>query len=298
MKKITFVFIFFTSIINSYSQQIVFVKDSIIDEYMRSGFARKTFRPEGKIDTDKQKQGFWKDYDILNDFAYATKDGKPKQLFGHYLLYGEGEYVDGKREKDWKIYVIEDKTFKKVLQEELSYMKGLRSGPFKYFFANGTVGIEGKYLDNYFEGEMRTYYEDGKLYGIRQYKHGLRVGKHSYVYPDGKPELEANFVNDTLNGLYQTFYPNGTPQEVFSYDMGKINGVYKYYFDNGQLWVEKEYKDGLLWNIKNNFDKNGNARDKGTLIDGDGAIYYYTEEGKVYSEETYKNGRKINEISK
>ena len=103
MKKTITVFLIFNMIIASYGQQITYVKDSIIDEYMKSGFATKTFRPEGKVDVDKQKQGFWKDYEIVNDFVYETKNGKPKQLYGHYLLYGEGEFVNNKREKKWKI---------------------------------------------------------------------------------------------------------------------------------------------------------------------------------------------------
>lgn len=298
MKKILTTILIFNFAITSYCQQLTLVKDSIIDEYMKTGFGARTFRPEGKMDDDKQKQGFWKDYEIVNDFEYVTVKGKPKQLYGHYLLYGEGEYVNGKREKAWKLYVVEDKTYKKILQQELNYEHGLKVGAFKYFFPNGTIGIEGVYVNNNMQGEIKTYYEDGKLYGIRQYVRGFRVGKHAYVYPNGKPELEINFVNDTLHGWYKSYYSNGNPQEVFSYNKGKQDGSYKYYYENGQLWTEKEYKNGLLWNVKGSFDKQGNPKDKGTLVDGNGTVFYYTEEGKVYSEERYKGGRKINEISK
>jgi antitoxin component YwqK of YwqJK toxin-antitoxin module len=219
-------------------------------------------------------------------------------LFGHYLLYGEGEFVNGKREKTWKLYVLEDKTFKKILQQELHYVNGEKEGAFNYFFPSGAIGTEGKYAANYLEGELKSYYEDGKQYGIRHYKHGLRVGKHTYVFPNGKLEAELNFVKDTLNGLYQVNYENGNTKEIFTYSMGMATGNYKYYYENGQLWVEKEYKEGLLLNVKGNFDQKGNERDKGTLLDGNGTVVFYTEEGKVYSEETYKNGKKINEVNK
>jgi|SRR4051812_36672463 len=297
MKKISTITLLLITM-NAYCQQLTLVKDSIIDEYMKSGFATKTFRPEGQVDKDKQRQGIWKDYEVVNDYVYVSKNGKPQQSFGHYLLYGEGEFVNGKREKAWKIYVIEDKTFNKLLQQELHYVNGEKVGAFTYFFPNGTKGIEGDYVANYLEGEIKSYYEDGKLYSTRQYKHGLKVGRHTYLYPTGKLEAELNFINDTLNGHYQTNYENGNSKEVFSYNKGMATGNYKYYYENGQLWVEKEYKDGLLLNVKGNFDPKGNSRDKGTLVDGNGTVVFYTEEGKVYSEETYKNGKKINEVNK
>jgi antitoxin component YwqK of YwqJK toxin-antitoxin module len=79
------------------------------------------------------------------------------------------------------------------------------------------------------------------------------------------------------------------------YKMGESDGTYKYYYENGQLWVEKEYKNGLLMNVIGNFDPKGNHRDKGTIKDGNGTVNYYTEEGKVYSRQTFQEGKKIME---
>jgi len=269
-----------------------------MDDYMKTGYSDKHFQPKGKEDKNKLRQGQWKDYEVINDFEYVSINGKPKQIFGRFLLYGEGEYVDGKREGSWKFYVLEDKTFRKILQQEVAFVKGEKVGLYKYFFPSGNIGVEGKYLSNKLEGEVKSYYEDGKLYGTRFYNNGLKTGKHTYLHPNGKLKLEHSFVNDTLEGLYQTFYPNGNIQESFNYLNGKENGIYKYYYENGQIWIEKEYKNGLLINVNGSYDNQGNNRDVGTIKDGNGTVNFYTEDGKVYLIQTYKDGMKINEENK
>jgi antitoxin component YwqK of YwqJK toxin-antitoxin module len=90
------------------------------------------------------------------------------------LLYGEGEFIDGKREDNWKFYLLEDKTFKKILQQVGSFIKGEQVGLFKYFFPSGNIAVEGKYVSNKLDGEIKSYYEDGKLHGTRFFRNGLK----------------------------------------------------------------------------------------------------------------------------
>jgi len=298
MKTIFMSIIILFSTINSYCQQLTFVKDSIMITYMRNGYSTEHFRPKGKDDKNKLRQGHWKDYEVISDFEYVNIDGTPTQILGHFLLYGEGEFIDGKREGAWKLYVIEDKTLKKILQQEVSFINGQKAGPFKYFYPSGKIGVEGNYASGQQDGEAKIYYEDGKLYGTVNYINGLRTGRHTYFHHNGQIEKEDNYLNDTLNGLYRKFYSNGKLQETRSYKMGKEDGIYQYYYENGQLWVEREYKDGLLLNVSGNFDRDGNPRDKGTLLDGNGTVNYYTEDGKIYLIQTYKDGNKISEEEK
>lgn len=262
---------------------------------MKSGFSNKHFRPQGKGDANKGREGQWKDYEVSYDFVYVMSEGNPKQIFGNYLLYGEGQFIANKREGVWKFYVLEDKSFKPILQKQVTFVNGKKEGLFLNYYPSGQIGIEGHFISDQIEGEVKSYYEKGQLYGTRFYQTGLRISRHTYLYPDGKLQLEHSFTNDTLNGLYQTYYPSGKVQESFHYNMGQEDGTYKYYYGNGQLWVEKEYKNGLLMNVIGSFDPEGNQRDKGNLKDGNGTVNYYTEGGKVYSVQTFKDGKKIKE---
>lgn len=282
----------------SYGQQLAFVKDSVMTGYMESGFSNKHFQPQGKQDKNGLRQGEWKDYEVSNGFAYVSIGGKPKQIFGYFLRYGEGKFVDGLREGPWTLYLIEDKTFKKIKQQEVLYVKGKMTGPFKYYLASGKLGMEGTYAADQYDGELKSYYENGKPYGTRYYINGLRTGRHTYFHPDGKLRLEHSFLRDTLNGLYRTVYPNGHNQETFEYVMGKENGIYRYYYENGQLWIEKEYRNGLLMNVNVSYDEKGKPRNQGTIKNGNGTVNYYTEDGRIYMIHTLKDGVVVKEESR
>jgi hypothetical protein len=129
----------------SLCQQISFVKDSIMDGYMKSGYADEHFRPEGEKNSSGARHGQWKDYEVLNDFAYVSDEGKPKQVFGKFLVYGEGVFSNGKREGSWKFYTLEDKTFKRILHKEVIYENGVKQGAYVYYFPSGNQGVEGSY---------------------------------------------------------------------------------------------------------------------------------------------------------
>lgn len=70
---------------NLFSQNIAFIKDSVMDEYMRSGYSNKHFLPEGST-KNGVKTGKWKDYEVSLDFEYLTIEDKPQRVFGYYLL--------------------------------------------------------------------------------------------------------------------------------------------------------------------------------------------------------------------
>jgi antitoxin component YwqK of YwqJK toxin-antitoxin module len=264
-----------------------------MNKYMENGFATKNFIPNGTIDDNQLRQGVWKDYEVISDAVFIIKNNKPEQLFGKFLMYGEGEFVNGKRNGKWSFYVIEDKTFKKYLNLEVSYVNGSLENEFKYYYSNKTIACQGNYLNNKFEGVVKSYYQDGKVYGIRYYKNGLKNGNHKYLYPNGTVELEHNFVDGIKEGLYQTKYSNGKIQEKFYYKNGKIEGLYQYFYENGQLWIEKIYDNDLLMQVLVSYDVKGNEKDKGTLKDGNGTVKYYDEKGNLYDIITYKDGLEI-----
>jgi len=282
--------------IASSAQQITFVADSIMDSYMKNGYANKHFMPKGKEDAAGRRQGKWKDYEVAHDFTYLFIENTPEQLEGDYLLYGEGSFFQDKREGIWKFYVIEDKTFKRILQKEISFSSGEPIGFYKYYYPNGKVSQTGAFDESRIT-ELNVYYPNGKLYRSRQVLDGMSNGKSFTFYPDGKVLCECQFVEDSLDGPYISYYPNGNQEEVSFFKNGSSDGTYRYFHANGQLWIEKEYTHGLLMNIKCNYDESGKSRDFGTLKNGNGTVKYYTRTGDVYSIQTFKDGVKISEES-
>jgi len=295
MKKTIFILIATCCFSSLNAQDIVFLKDSVMSQYMEDGYANKHFMPKGEEDGKKLRQGAWKDYEVVSDFTMITKNGEPEQEFGYFLIYGEGNFVDGKRDGKWKLYVLEDKTFRKYLKQEVVYVKGEKEGNFTYYFPNGKPAIVGNYQNDAFEGKTTWYYENGKQYGTLHYKKDSREGNGTFRYQSGNIKDDLNFLSDSLTGTCINYYENGKIMQIADYTFNQLNGTYKYYYENGQLWIEKEYKNGLLMNVIGSYDDKGNKRDYGTIKDGNGTVKYYTEEGKVYNIQTFKFGVLINE---
>jgi antitoxin component YwqK of YwqJK toxin-antitoxin module len=282
----------------SFSQQLVLVKDSIMNAYMETGFAGKEFRPNGPFDEQNRRTGHWKDYEVIEEGSYQVVDNAPMKTTSMYLFYGEGKFDNDLRTGDWRIFVIEDKTFRKILSRTLTYRKGIPEGPFKYYYPDGKTAQEGFYKAGLIEGPSSMLYPNGKVFGKQIFVAGKKHGRQEYLYQDGKLHFFYDYKNGLRDGAYEAYYPDGKVKESFHNIADSIDGVYRYYYPSGQVWTEKIYKNGRIVNITGTYDKNGKERDKGTLKDGNGYINYYTEDGKIYSVVTYKDGIEIKEENK
>lgn len=281
--------------INLFGQNVVLVKDTILENYTKSGFLVKNFVNIGNRDSKNLAQGFWKEYQILTEVYFEIAEGKPKRVLAKYLMYAEGNYLNNKKNGQWKWFVLEDKTFKKILNQQTTFVDGVLEGKFNCYYANKKLAHQGNYLNNKLDGISKTFYTDGKLYSIVTHKDHLKQGKEQFFFPNGAIEVEQNLVNGKKHGICKFYYENGTLRQLSHFKEGKEDSIYQYYHKNGQLWIEKTYDDGLLLNVKCNYDAQGKGRDKGTLQDGNGTLMFYDEDGKLYHIKAYKKGIAVHE---
>lgn len=295
MKIRSILLLHFLFIINLFSQNVVLVKDTILESYNKSGFLAENFSDIGNRDSNNLAQGFWVDYQIITDVFYEIEEGKPKRVLGNYLMCGEGNYLNNKKNGKWDWYIIEDKTFRKILNQQNTFVDGVLQGEFKCFYANKKLAHQGSYLNHKFDGISKVFYDDGKLYSIVTNKKHLKEGIEKYFFPNGEIELERNYANGIRHGVCKVYYENGTLRELSHFKKGKEDHIYKYFHKNGQLWTERMYDNDLLVNVTCNYDAEGNERDKGTLKDGNGTVKFYDEEGKLYLIKTFKKGIVVHE---
>ena len=71
------------------------------------------------------------------------------------------------------------KTFQGNSREDISYIDGLRTGPYTLRDLNGTVEEEGFYVKDELDGIYRKY-KDGVLSEEINYKHGVLHGDHIF----------------------------------------------------------------------------------------------------------------------
>ena len=274
-------------------QEVQLVRDSIMDAYMKSGRANGLFTPTGKSDKNKLRQGKWKDYKVEHDFVMVAAKDYPKRITAHYLIYGEGQYLDGKREGLWHCYTIVDKTFKHLPYKEVTYVNGVEQGPVTYSYPDGRKGFEGTYVNGELEGGAEMFYENGSVHTSFFHLRGAIEGEMTGYRSDGQLKFIKHYVNDTLEGSYIRYYPDGQVEEKLTYAAGVIDGPYHYYHQNGQLWVEWLYDKGKPMNVTGSYDAQGARRDPGTLKDGNGTLLQYDDSGKVYLVKTFKDGVEI-----
>jgi antitoxin component YwqK of YwqJK toxin-antitoxin module len=279
-----------------FSQQKVFVVDSIMNDYMESGYANKHFMPKGKYDKYEKRTGKWKDYEVDYENVFVlSESGVPLVKSGVYLVYGKGEFLRGNRIGEWKLYVLEDKSFKKIHFKTVQYRDGKEEGIATYHFPSSGLAAKANYERGELQGEFIQYYESGQQSVLLNFSDSKRTGKQMGYFPSGKLQWEKNYVEDSLDGLEIHYYENGNIQWSQEYKLGKEHGTYKYYHENGQVWTEKIYENDLLMEMVGSYTSSGEKLDAGTLKNGNGTVKYYKRTGEVYLIETYENGVVVSE---
>ncbi len=191
-------------------------------------FTSQVFWAQGIInqfDRDGKRHGVWKKYYKLNNkLRYSGQ-------FNHGKEIGTFKYYDiNNDEKPIVIRIFntsDDKcevsffTTEGVLVSKGTMKGRKRIGKWVFFHKNGrTIMSEEFYKDGILEGEVKVYYENGKITEISHYVHG---------------KLEGNYKRYSIRGfLYQDL----------TYEDGELNGTATYYErKNGRIKSKGLYKD-------------------------------------------------------
>lgn len=79
------------------------------------------------------------------------------------------------------------------------------------------------------QGKWLTFYRNGKLKSIENWKDGHLNGKHIIYRETGVKYLETNYKDGKENGDYKIFYENGNPRIIGKFKEGKPVGDWKIY---------------------------------------------------------------------
>ena len=171
-------------------------------------------------------------------------------------------------------------------------------GQVKYYYQNGKIESEGQMKDNKRTGLWKDYHKNGKIGIESMYVDGKNNGVYESYYEDGKVKIIGQCKNDFFNGFCKKYYANGKLEFEGYYIEGNKNGKCVEYLIDGTNYtltynlgeIPKQssvvkYPDGDV--IYVNYDsKCSNA------FNGDGPIYLSNPSNnntKTYVG-TYKNG--------
>lgn len=129
---------------------------------------------------------------------------------------------------------------------ELSFEAGVRSGPQRRFFADGSLAEEIHYADGKPDGDATAYYADGTRRRHETWKAGERVGVSEAWYPDGTLQRREAF--DGSSPRLQQWYSNGAlAMEADGDELRELppDGLVVEYYDTGQVRSKRHYEHGV-----------------------------------------------------
>lgn len=212
------------------------------------------------------------------------------------------------------------------------------AAPWKNYYANGKLSFESYYdndtlftidyfetgpmefrsltVNDQYEGTWHTWYSNGKVKQIGQWKNGQRNGIYKTYHTNGKPEFFAHFLDGEKHGPVTNWYITGKKKLKGSYMMGIKDGLLQTWHDNGQLESTGYYVDGkgegelfthypngefsfkgVMENGKKSgfcmwYYDNGNKEGGGIYVNDQphGIIVQYNEQGEKTAEISFSNG--------
>jgi antitoxin component YwqK of YwqJK toxin-antitoxin module len=208
------------------------------------------------------------------------------------LLCFEGQERNKKREGIFKVYVIDSADHSKRYKIwEQTFVNDKLNGQWRTYTLRGSLVNFKTFMDDSLNGISINYWIDGKsVMDEQEFFNGRARSIRREYYKNGKVETETPLVSGVVTGVVKAYYETGAMKETQEVRDGKADGVRKYYYPNGQLWIEQTYKAGKNWEIRGNYTDKGQARDAGTLHEGNGTVIFYNDDGSVREVKTYING--------
>jgi antitoxin component YwqK of YwqJK toxin-antitoxin module len=241
--------------------------------------------------------GLMRKYMIVENIeVYDLDDDHTTFIKGNItaVLCFEGHQKNGRKEGIENVFLIDSLHHSKRYKIwEQTYSNDKLNGNWTTFTLSGTVYSFHNYKNDSLDGISRYFSIDGKtIVSETDYFNGQNKFIKKTFYQSGKIKFEVPYEDDKINGTGKEYYENGKIKDITEFKDGEFNGVRKYYYSSGQLWIEQIYKGGKNWTVIANYTDKGVKRTPGTLMNGNGTIIYYNEDGTVREVITYVNGVK------
>ena len=83
------------------------------------------------------------------------------------------------------------------------------TGPFRDYYLNGKLRMEGSLYEGKLEGNVKSYYSSGVLQDNVFFISGLKEGPFEMYHVNGKIKEKGTYSNNGFSGLYRRFYSTG-----------------------------------------------------------------------------------------
>ena len=241
------------------------------------------------------------------NYKNGEYDGMQRIYYKNGKVWEESIYKNGKIDGIVKIYykngdLWEKQIFKNGILLDANHKPW--NGPYKRLYKNGQIAAEAQYKDGLPQGEMKSYYENGKIKVIQDFITPERSILKTYT-EKGVLKLEENILSNKYDGRQTLYYDNGKIQFEMTFKNNLPLGTRKDYSENGALKDEFTYLEGYKSWKYDEYYENGKIRKSGMFtgqtkadVKAEGITREYNENGQLKYELSYHhnkaNGRAVN----
>lgn len=130
-----------------------------------------------------------------------------------------------------------------VLRSRQQFKGDCLDGLSFFYFENGNLSTETRFVQGKREGESLLYYFSGEIYARLKYKNDQLHGIQEYFFSDGSLRSHICYEEGQLNGETCLYYPGNRLKKRVSYQQGKRHGKEVLLRENGFPWIEANYID-------------------------------------------------------
>lgn len=149
---------------------------------------------EGKFDSRGRPDGDWKWYyeegQLLREQSFSL--GKEDGLMAEYTISGKiitrGSFIDGLEQGEWLIEYGDQRAVG-------NYQNGQRDGSWKFYYSNGNLSYEGRFVEDLPDGRHTYYWENGQKKDEGVFIMGRKEGDWVKYQMDGLPFLIITYKN-------------------------------------------------------------------------------------------------------
>jgi antitoxin component YwqK of YwqJK toxin-antitoxin module len=169
--------------------------------------------------------------------------------------------------------IITDSVFIRI---EGQAVNGKREGTFSFYLIDSADHnirykvYEQEFKNDLIHGQFKSFALSGGLVKSQTYEAGVEHGLMKEYWLDGKTVTMESMISKTDGVVNEKhFNLDGLVIGDFSYSSGKLNGPSKKYYPSGKIQEYAEFKEDAFHGIRR----------------------YYYENGQVWIEQTYKDGK-------
>ncbi|WP_189702660.1 toxin-antitoxin system YwqK family antitoxin [Subsaximicrobium wynnwilliamsii] len=237
-----------------------------------------------------QLHGTQKDFGVDGKLVGHTKFNYGDLVEEVYYDVNEKPYQTFDFDTDKKSYSIVTNYQNGNKQTEITYVNGIKQGPYKHFSVDGKVIISGNYNNDNLNGEWQWYYDDGSLRVTEGYENGNRHGASKRYYQNGQLEDDYFYEHGNTQGSWKSYYGNGELFSVSAHANDLIQGRKEFYSPDGKLQVIRFYSDDVLIGYSY-LNSDGTEKEMIPITNETGVLNAFFDNGKASRTTSFVNGK-------